>query len=217
MKTLFIEAKSNINIIPVIKKVKLKSKIGLATTIQHLHKLNQAKKIISNSIIAGQVIGCDVSSAIKIKNKVDYFLYIGSGRFHPLEIAVKTNKVVYIANPFNNKISKISKKEINTYNKRKKGRLLKFYNAKKIGILISTKPGQFHPKHYFSLNKKLKLAKSIQKKIKKESYIFIFNTLNFNELENYPDIDCFVNLACPRIDDDYEKFKKPMINYLDIK
>ena len=28
----------------------------------------------------------------------------------------------------------------------------------------------------------------------------MFNTLNIEELENFPDIDCWINTACPRIE-----------------
>ena len=60
----------------------------------------------------------------------------------------------------------------------------------KIGILVSTKPGQYN----------LKEAIKIKKQIKKESYIFFFNKLEEFELENFPDIEYWINTACPRIE-----------------
>jgi len=39
----------------------------------------------------------------------------------------------------------------------------------------------------------------LQKKLP-NSYIFIFNNFNENELENFPNIDFWINTACPRID-----------------
>lgn len=201
MKTLFIEAKSNVNFIEEIKKIRVNGKVGLVTTIQHLHKLKDVQKVIPNSIIGGQILGCDVSEAIKIKDKVDFFLYIGSGEFHPLEVALKTGKEVVSFNPFTKKTSKITKKDIEVMKKKIKGKYLKFLAAEKLGILVSTKPGQYN------LKKALELQKKLEKKL---SYIFIFNTLNERELENYSDIDIFINTACPRID-----FKK-VINLEDI-
>ncbi|MBL7100929.1 MAG: diphthamide synthesis protein [Nanoarchaeota archaeon] len=201
MKTLFIDAKSDLDVTKVLKKVKVKGKVGLVTTVQHFHKLKDAKKVIPDSIIGGQVLGCDVSAAEKIKDKVDVFIYIGTGAFHPLGIALKTGKEVIIANPLTNEISKVSKKDVEDYKKRIKGKYLKFLSAEKIGILVSTKPGQYQ------LEKALKL----QKKLGKPSYIFLANNFSENELENYPDIDIFVNTACPRMD-----FKK-VINIEDIK
>ncbi len=196
MKKLFIPAYSTIDIEPLIKKIKLKQKLGLVSSVQFLPQLKKANKILKNSIIGGQILGCNVKNAIKIKNKVDAFLYIGSAYFYPIEIAVKTSKPVYIANPFTQKVSKVSEKETE---KIKKVKLLKFYSAKTYGILVSIKPGQY----------KLKEALTLQKKLL-NSYIFIFNNFNENELENFPNIDFWVNTACPRIE------SKKIINLEDL-
>lgn len=201
METLFIEAKSNIDFIDALKRIKLKGKVGLVTTIQHLHKLKGVQKIVPNSVLGGQILGCDVSAAMNIKDKVDFFLYIGSGEFHPMEVALKTSKEVTAFNPFTEKTSKITKKDIETMRKNIKGKYLRFLAAEKIGILVSTKPGQYN----------LQKALELQKKLKKPSYILIFNTLTERELENYPGINIFVNTSCPRID-----FKK-VINLMDLE
>ena len=132
---------------------------------------------------------------------MDSFLFIGSGDFHPLELALRTGKEVYVANPYNNTITRISKEEVEKKKKEIKGKYIRFLNAKKVGILVSTKPGQYN----------IKKAMDLRKKIKKETYIFVFETLKENELENYPDIDIFINTACPRIG-----FKK-VINIEDLK
>ena len=51
------------------------------------------------SLIAGQILGCDAKSAGKIAERVDSFLYIGDGEFHPIAIALETKKPVYKYNP----------------------------------------------------------------------------------------------------------------------
>ncbi len=190
MEKLFIDAKSNLNIQKVLKKIKERGKAGLVTTIQHLHLMKKAQKIIPGSIIGGQVLGCDVSAAKRIKDQIDFFIYIGTGEFHPLGIALKTKKKVIVANPLTEEVSEVSQKDIQTYQKRIKGKYLKFLSAEKIGILVSTKPGQNH----------FQEALEFKKKINKPSYIFIADTLSENELENYKDIDIFINTACPRIE-----------------
>lgn len=190
MKRMFIEAKYKKDIKEVLKKVKIKGKMGLVTTAQHMHQLKEAQEIIKNSIIGGQILGCNFKNAEKIKDKVDAFLFIGSGDFHPLELALRTNKEVYTANPYNNQTGKISKEDVERKRKEIRGKYIRFLNAKKVGILVSTKEGQH----------KMKEAVEIRKKLKKESYIFIFNTLREEELENFPDIDIFINTACPRIE-----------------
>lgn len=111
MKTLFIEARINLNINELISKVDFQGKLGLVTTIQHLHILPSVKKKLKSSIIAGQVLGCDVSNALKIAKKVDAFLFIGSGNFHPVQIALKTGKRVLTLDPFTGNLSEVSEED----------------------------------------------------------------------------------------------------------
>ena len=181
MQTCFIDIESKITFkIPQSLKGK---KIGLLATSQYLKQLKSLK--IPNSIIGGQILGCNAKNAIKIKDKVDAYFLLTQGRFHAIEIATQTGKPVYIATG-----DKITKKEIEDYEKKRKGRINKFLHAKKIGILVSTKPGQ----------KKLKLAEALKKKIKKPCYLLIDNTFDIPSLENFNDIDIFINTACPRIE-----------------
>ena len=156
MKTIFIPAYSKINVSKVIKKVKIEEKIGLITTIQFLPQLKQAKQLLKNSVIGGQITGCNINNALKIKNKVNSFLYIGSGIFHPIEIAIKTKKKVYIANPITNEVSQITKEQIEKHEKQRKGSYLKLLSAEKVGILISTKPGQYNLKNALKIKNKVK-------------------------------------------------------------
>jgi len=98
----------------------------------------------------------------------------------------------------------LDRKEIEQILKRQKGALLKFHASNNIGIIISTKPGQHFP------NKADKLK---EKYPEKKFYIFVTDSLDFNEIENYPFIDVFVNTMCSRIAlDDTNKIKKPIIN-----
>ena len=46
-----------------------------------------------------------------------------------------------------------------------------------------------------------KKALELKNKIKvKESFIFVTNTFDIEQFENFNDIDCWVNTACPRIE-----------------
>lgn len=206
MKVINIHAKSKEDVITVVKMVRFEGKLGLVTTIQNVGKLQEIKKILPNSIICGQVLGCDASQAMRHINEVDAFLYIGSGKFHPLEIALQTKKRVICANPLTNEITEITKEEIELREKRIKGAYLKFLSSRKVGIIVTTKSGQ----GVLPLALRFKNSEIMKDK---ESFIFLCNTLNPNELENYPDIECWVNTACPRIaTEDNDKFSKPVIN-----
>ena len=198
MRGMFIEAKYTGDIKQVIEKsLKLLPKrVGLVATVQHKHELNKIKEILEKSgkkaIIGGQILGCDISAAKKIKDKVDAFLYIGSGEFHPLGVALETNKKVIIANPLSNQVSEIKKQDVENYRKKQKGALIKFLSSETVGILVSLKPGQQNLKKAMELKKNLK---------SKKTYVFIADTIDLNQLENFPFIECWINTACPRLVD----------------
>lgn len=198
MKRLYIKANMNIDLEPILKKIKIsENKIGIITTVQFEHEVKKIKN--PNFIYGGSILGCNVDTAIKIANQVDAFLFIGSGDFHPLALKV-FKKPIYIANPLTNKFSKISEEYLEKLEKQKKGKILKYYNAKKLGIIICTKPGQN------LLHRALKL----QKELKKPSFLFLCHDIETIEFENFQDIDMWINTACPRIED------KNIINMTDL-
>lgn len=201
MKILFLPAKSKTNIEKTLNNLnlnKLKGKIGLVTTIQYL---DQVKKLnIPNSIFIGQILGCNTLKAEKLSSKVDCFLYIGSGDFHPLEVLLKLKKPTFIFNPETKEFKQLDPKILEKSEKKLKGKLSKFYNADTIGILVTKKP----------LQKNLASALKLKEQLDKKSYIFFFDNLNELDLENFPKIDFWVNTACPRVD------LPKVINYIDV-
>ena len=193
--------------------------IGLATTVQFLDFVDEIKKyLVSKGKVVfadkirqkydTQLLGCDTGAAEKVKDNVDAFLYIGTGMFHPLGIALNIEKEVFCYNPLNAILSKIDRTEVERYNKKRKGAYLKFLQSTEIGILVSLKPGQNNFKKAVELKKQLK---------EKNCYIFAFDTLDFNQIENFPFVECWVNTACNRILDDYSKFPKPLVDLSDIE
>ena len=112
--TLFIEAYSKIDIKKDLEKcletLKSHSRIGLVTTTQHLHLLNETRDFLedngkevilgsSPSTRKGQVLGCNFSSIKDLE--VDAILFIGSGNFHPLGIKLFSNAPVIALDPYN--------------------------------------------------------------------------------------------------------------------
>ncbi len=59
---------------------------------------------------------------------------------------------------------------------------------------------------------KKKLSQLEKKYKNKRFYKFVFDTLDYSQLENFPFIECWVNTACPRIFDDL----RSIINIQDI-
>ena len=192
MKILFIEAKSkskvNPNKILEISK-KLPKNLAIVYSIQFKDIAQDIKKILLKNhkiTLITQVLGCSKPIFPKTTQAV---LLIGSGRFHGISLAYTTNLPIYILD--RNNLSKITREEVEKLQKKQKSAYLKFLNANKIGILISTKPGQ----------NRIKKALDLRKQLNKKSYLFLANNINTAEFENF-NIDSWVNTACPRLDMD---------------
>jgi len=209
MKTVFIEARHDDKIVlPDVAISKLPQNIGVFTTIQFINCLSdicvQIKSAGKNPILfkakhaehEGQILGCSID-----KFDADSFLFIGDGMFHPTALAIKNNKPVYIYNPFSKQFFELDLEIIEKYNKKTQGAYAKFLSSENIGILVSTKPGQ----------NRLNDAEKLKNSQDKNCYILIQNDIDFQGLENFPFIDCFVNTACPRIGYD-DQLPKPVVD-----
>ena len=190
MKTLFIKAKSRSKVNP--KKIleiskKLPKNLAIAYSIQFEDIAKDIKNILSKdhkitSFI--QVLGCSNPIFPKTTQAV---LLIGSGRFHGVSLAYRTKLPIYILE--RNNLSKVTREEIEKLQKRQKAAYLKFLNSNKVGILVSTKPGQ----------NRLKRALKLKKRIGKKTYFFLANTINTMEFENFK-ISSYINTACPQLE-----------------
>lgn len=191
MKIFFIPSKikSEINV-KKIQSLKLPKNIAIAYSIQYKEIAAKVKEILSkkyNITEMVQILGC---SRPKFPKDTQAVLIISSGKFHAVSLAAEINLPIYILRA--NELDRISGEEIGAFKKRKLASYVKFLNSEKIGILISTKPGQERLKKAISLKSRLK---------NKNSYLFIGNELNNREFENFS-VDSWVNTACPRMDFD---------------
>jgi len=184
--------------------------IGLLATLQFLDCLEEIKKELEKQgkrvyiakekgLKRGQILGCKVKAATSLENKVEALIVVSSGKFHALSIAYKLKKEIpiIIFNPLTSKIETLNKEEIKRLKARKKAQLSKFLAASKIGILVSTKPGQEKLKLALEIKRKVEEKKGLRGKEKKRAYIFLFDTLDVSQFENFPEIGCWINTACP--------------------
>lgn len=209
MKTVFIPVTWEGDLLPTLKKLKPQEKrIGLISNLQFMPYLPQVESYLKKKGVevhyGGQVLGCNTTEPLKIDSKVDAYLFLGSGEFHPLEVLEKTSKPVYLVNPETQGITKITLKELEAYDKKRKALLTKFLMEKKVGILVSNKPGQQILKEALAFKKKVESHN-------KEAFIFLTNELDPTKLEHFLDIKIWVNTACPR----YEQSN--IINLVDIE
>jgi 2-(3-amino-3-carboxypropyl)histidine synthase len=189
---MFIPAKINSDInVKKVQALKLPKSIAIAYSIQYKDIAVKVKEILSNKYKITemiQVLGC---SKPKFSKDTQAILLIGSGRFHAVSLAAESNLPIYILE--SNELRKISKEETDSLRKKKLASYMKFLNSEKVGILVSIKPGQ----------ENLKKALALKSKIKdKKSYLFIGNEVFSGELENFSDINSWINTACPRLDFD---------------
>ena len=196
VKALFIPAqrklKANKSKILEVSK-QLPNDIAIAYSIQFKSLANEIKKILSkehNIIGVIQVLGCSRPLGLsqpKFNKKIQAILLVGSGKFHAINLALQTDLPIYILEK--DKLYKISEKDMQNIKQKQKAGYMKFLNAEKHGILVSTKPGQ----------ENLKQALSIKKELKKKSYLFLANNIDTNEFENFG-LDSWINTACSRMD-----------------
>lgn len=214
-KVFFIEARSNVDIKPVVKKSisELKGqKIGLITTVQHVHKLPEACSILeakgkkcviengdSRLAYAGQVLGCNFSAARA--EICDEYLYIGSGDFHPLGVALSTKKRVLVADPFSGEVREVDPSRIL---RQRSAVIAKSLDAEVFGIIVSSKNGQERMNLASSL-------KNLAKKHGKEAHLILIDLVTPDQLLQFK-VDAFVNTACPRLAiDEVGRFPSPML------
>jgi len=199
-------------------------RIGVVTTAQHLEELNKIEGVLkSHRLIpvigkcdpraaCGQILGCDFSAGTLIQDQVDCFLFIGSGMFHPVGLALATHKPVIAADPYT---GEVRREEIETL----KDKLLRqryatialAQAASRFGIIVGLKAGQ----------QRLDLAKHIRKLLTeqgKTSVLLLMDHCSPLALQGFAELECFISTACPRIAiDDSALYPRPMLTPVELE
>lgn len=188
---IFRKAKLNNDISGLLKL--LPKKFFIAYVIQYKNLAHELKNKLENKFdILGfrQVLGCS-----KIEQQ-DAILLVGGGKFHALNL-LKYAKHVIVFNG-EQTIELDAKDKIET-EKADKARFSQFLHANNIGMLVSTKKGQFN------LEAVLHAKKTLESKFPDKKFnLFMFETLSYSEFENFP-VDFWINFSCPGIEHDYKK------------
>jgi 2-(3-amino-3-carboxypropyl)histidine synthase len=191
-----------INALPMLGQ-----KVGVVTTVQHIHKLDDIVKVLINankepmvakgdSRIAypGQVLGCNFSA---VPRGVDSILYVGSGNFHPMGMRLANKVPVIAADPFTGEARLI---DIEKVMKQRYAVMAKAMDAKKWGIIVGMKSGQ----------RRLELAKKI-KELAGDAVLISIKEITPDRLLAFK-VDAFVSTACPRIAiDEVGRFPAPVL------
>jgi len=218
--TVYLEARATVTVDTAVEKslplLSKWSKIGLATSVQHVQALAHAREILVRAgktveigdagrmNYSGQVTGCDYSNVRSITNDVEAFLFIGGGRFHALGIALSTSKPTIIADPYEKRAYSIDG-EAQKILKQRWACIEEAGHAKTLGVVIGLKPGQKR------LDEALKI-KEMAEKTGKNAFLLAVRELLPETLMEFPTVDAYVNTACPRISlDAPSKFQKPVL------
>jgi len=216
----YVEARAKIGIKEALKEalpyLESWSKIGLVTTVQHIHQLDEAKNMLEDAgktvfvgeadpaKHSGQVIGCDFGNAQSVSDKVEAYLFVGGGRFHAMGVALATGKPTVIADPYE-KVAYPIQDQARRVIMQRWGNISEAKEAKSFGVLISLKSGQM----------RLRAAMDIKEKLEQhglKATLFALREVTPSALMQFPSIDAFVNTACPRLSlDDAPHFGKPLL------
>lgn len=210
----FIEARSNVDVLQCVKIAlplfKAKN-IGLITTVQHIHKLEETARFLDENgkkgitgkgdmrvSYPGQVLGCNFTAA---RLECEEYLYIGSGIFHPLGVAIATGKRVVAADPYINRAIEVSPEK---FIKKRSGYIAESLDANIFGIIVSSKSGQ----NRMGLAQKLY---GVARRHGKKAQIIMMDLVTPEQLLAFK-VDAYVNTACPRITiDDAQRFHVPVL------
>ena len=219
--TVYIDAKAKVTVKEAVMEalplLSSWSKIGLVTTVQHVHQLEEAKKLLEDAgktvfvgdtghgKYAGQVLGCDFSNAQTVSGKVEAILFIGGGRFHAIGAALATGKPTVIADPYQQTAYPVDN-QVRRIILQRWANISEAKEAKRFGVLVSLKSGQM----------KLEEALNIKEKLEQHGLVAALLALREvtpSALLQFPTIDAFVNTACPRLSlDDAPNFGKPLLS-----
>ena len=214
-KVIFLEALMPEDLREVVEKAigELKSgRVGVASTVQHIHKIDQVLQVLNEHGIQGllgpasgrikypgQVLGCCYTTVRALL--VEEFLFIGTGQFHPLGIALATGKRVIAADPVTGEVLVI---DPDPTLRRRFAAITRASQARKFAVLVSKKPGQ----------KRMELAERMmalgRAKGREMSLVYLDN-IEPDRLLNLG-AQAAVSTACPRVAlDDAPKYRIPVL------
>lgn len=154
---------------------------------------------------SGQLLGCGVEDWSA--QEFDAFVYVGDGDFHPTALLFKNDKEVFQYDPKRDEQRVLTPDYVKQLRVRQQAAMSAFRMANKIGVVMTTKYGQ----------NRMKMAEGLGAKYPdKEFFFFLEDEIHPHRLEDFPFIECFVNTACPRMQDDNQKFPKPVVNLADV-
>ncbi|HXQ94504.1 MAG TPA: diphthamide biosynthesis enzyme Dph2 [Thermoplasmata archaeon] len=190
-------------------------RLGLVASVQHLDLLGPYVAALERRGYVvhlgtgdwrlqypAQALGCNYTSAEAVEPDVDAFLFLGTGRFHPLGLAFAVTKPVWSLDPLRGAVEP----PIDRGQLVRKRQLLvaQCRNARRWGILVSTFAGQNRTATALALQARAR-ARGF------DAELFVGDRIDPRDLLGR-DVEAYVNTACPRIAlDDSDLYPKPIL------
>ncbi|KAJ1961529.1 Diphthamide biosynthesis protein 1 [Dipsacomyces acuminosporus] len=186
-------------------RIALVGVIQFVTALQTCKSLLDAKYTVTipqaKPLSPGEILGC---TSPRLSNQ-DIIVFLGDGRFHLESIMIHNPSVpAYAYDPYNKKFTreKYAHEEMHSLRQNAIGEAKK---AKKFGLILGTLGRQGNPKVLEELKERL-VKRGIQYEVVLLSEIFP------QKLAQFPDVDCWVQIACPRLSIDWGyAFPKPLL------
>nr|NVI71064.1 putative diphthamide biosynthesis protein 1 [Cucujiformia] len=207
LKVLYIFVDIKIDPLHFIETIKLNfpvtTKIGLVSTVQFLttlHAVCQELKMIgyevnlpqSKPLSSGEILGCTAP----VLTTTDAVVYLGDGRFHLEAIMIANPKIqAYRYDPYGKDFTReyYDHQEMNTI---RRECISEAATAGKFGLILGTLGRQGN------LNVLEHLRQSLINKDKKV-VVILLSEIFPKKLELFPQLDAFVQTACPRLSIDW--------------
>jgi 2-(3-amino-3-carboxypropyl)histidine synthase len=184
-------------------------RVGIVTTVQHVHLIPAIEEYLRGKGIdaiaargssrtphRGQILGCCYSAARACN--ADTILYIGTGMFHPVGVALATGARVIALDPYTGSVQETDTAPLL---RQRFGLMERAKKGKTVGIILSTKSGQ----------RRLDLARR-RGALSSHAVLIEMREVSEGELLNLG-FECYVNTACPRLAyDGRDRFSVPVLS-----
>jgi 2-(3-amino-3-carboxypropyl)histidine synthase len=199
----------------MLDRAKLPRRLGLVASVQHLDlvpTLTAALERTGRSVRVGegdrrlaypaQALGCNYTGAEAIAGQVDAFVFLGTGRFHPVGLAFAVDRPVWSLDPLQATLEEPIDRAALV--RRRQLMVATARDARRWGILVSSFAGQDRTPTALALQERATSRG-------REAEILLFDRLDPRDLEGRA-LDAYVNTACPRIAlDDAALYARPIL------
>lgn len=218
LPTVFLEVRMDLDVAGLLSNnmERVAPSVGLVTTAQHLHLLSVAEDLLkgmgrevhigrgdARTAAAGQVLGCNVTSAQMLEGKVDQIIFLGSGYFHPLALSLATGLPVLSLDPYRGVVDDVQECRDKVLRQRYAA-ISKARDALDWLVIVCDKPGQ----------RRLPLARACVERLRaagRKADLLLLSEIGAGSLLPFR-AQAAVSTACPRLAiDDGPHFTMPLL------